>query len=98
MRTGFNISPPLLDLLAFVLLEGRLCEIRVSISPEMRSKSEKKPPSAFSHGDESYGRSEKDAAHKPWIVPAHHVSLLSAMDSQGDLAMIEDPQEAVQLF
>ena len=34
----------------------------------------------------------------PWIVPAHHVSRESAIDSDGDLAMIEDPQEAVQLF
>ena len=41
---------------------------------------------------------KKDAARAPWIVPAHHVSLLSAMLSDGDLAMIEDPQEAVQLF
>ena len=32
------------------------------------------------------------------MVPAHHVSRLSAMDSDGDLAMIEDPHEAVQLF
>ena len=41
---------------------------------------------------------KRDAAHKPWIVPAHHVSRESAIDSEGDLAMIEDPQEAVQLF
>ena len=53
MRTGFNIPTPLLDLLAFVLLEGRLCVTRVSISPEMRSKSKKKPPSTFSDRDES---------------------------------------------
>ena len=54
MTGSLDVAAPLLDLLAFVLLEGRLCVIRVSISPETHSKSEKKPPTSIIPGDDAF--------------------------------------------